>query len=77
MCVVGEEEKREEGRGGGERRRGVEGEPSRCETKYVIKRSRGHIRGGPDRGNVTPLLCKLKLMFLCFLHVFMFACVCL
>lgn len=49
--MVGEEEKA----------RGV-GRGSRAVAE-LIKRSLGHIKGGPDQEDVTPLLGKIKLTF--------------
>lgn len=70
--MVGEEEKPR----GWQRGRKEAGGGTRAVVelnRYAIKRSRGHIKGGPDQGDVTPLLGKIKLMFVfCFFlrHVF-------
>ncbi len=43
-------------------------------NRYAIKRSQGHIKGGPDQGDVTPLLGKIKLMFFFFFLFFTAMC---
>ncbi len=55
---------------GGQRGRKEEEERERRAVaelnRYVIKRSEGHIKERPDEEDVTPLLDKIKLKFVCF-----------